>query len=169
MTGSQQAMLGERVLRIRELKGELARLKAENAALVARCAQLEAHLDLAIVAAADLRATKGLFHVVDGWNLVLGSEKAAASRRELEEKAGRLLAENPDDFVWIVYDGPRENSVLACDGRLRVTYTGGEGGQRADRFICDFLRAARLSGDVSRVRLATNDKRLAATASRLLR
>ena len=33
MTGSQQAMLGERVLRIRELKGELARLKAENAAL----------------------------------------------------------------------------------------------------------------------------------------
>lgn len=41
---------------------------------------------------------------------------------------------------------------------MRVTYTGGVGAHRADKFICDFLRMARLRGDLSLIEVRTNDK-----------
>jgi hypothetical protein len=103
--------------------------------------------------------------IVDGWNLILGAKKAASSREGLVAAAKRRLAERPDDFVWIVFDGPRANSVQ--EGRLRITYTGGEGAQRTDRFVCDFLRMANVAGCGGRVEVATNDRRFAAEAAKI--
>ena len=34
----------------------------------------------------------------------------------------------------------------------------GTGAHRADRLVCDFLRMARFSGDLSRITVRTNDK-----------
>ena len=47
--------MGSRVAHVRELKTELEKLKAENAALRKEKEELAAHLDLAILAAEDLR------------------------------------------------------------------------------------------------------------------
>ena len=141
------------------------RAKAENAALRERCALLENHLAIAAAAAADLAATRGRFFLVDGWNLVLGSQRTAKSREELFESARRHLAANPLDFIWVVLDGKDDN--CAQEGHLRVSYTGGEGPQRADRFILDFIRCARLTCGVSRIHVATHDKKLAAECRRL--
>lgn len=61
--------------------------------------------------------------------------------------------------IWIVFDGPEENSYRS--GPCRVTYTGGNGPQRADRLILDYVHAAMLLGlDVSRIVVETADKAL---------
>ena len=165
--GSQQIIMDSRVAHVRELKTEIARLRAENAALMAENAELTHHLDLAMLAAEDLRGLSpdGKLIVVDGWNMVLGAENEARNPQELIEQAKRHLWDCPHDFVWIVFDGPRENSRV--EGRLRVSYTGGTGPHRADRFICDFLRMARFRGDIARIEVRTHDKDFAKEVDRI--
>ena len=155
---AQQVILDSRLVHVRELRTEVARLKAENLALRTANDELSHHMDLALVAAEDL-------HVWDGWNLVLGADKQAETPEGLVALARRRLEENPADRIWIVFDGPRENS--SNEGRLRVSYTGGSGLHRADRFICSFLRMARFRGDVSRIEVWTNDKDFARDVKRL--
>ena len=121
-----------------------------------------------MLAAEDLRGLSpdGKLVIVDGWNLVLGAENEAKSPSELIEQAKRHLGDCPQDFVWIVFDGPRENSRV--EGRLRVSYTGGTGPHRADRFICDFIRMARFRGDISRIVVKTHDKDFSKEVNRLI-
>ena len=98
--------------------------------------------------------------------MILGSQKEARDRDDLVRQAREHIAANPSDFVWIVLDGPRQASI--ADGRIRITYTGGVGAHRADRFICDFLRMARLRGDVKRIEVRTNDKDFRKDVKRIL-
>ncbi len=165
--GSQDLILGSRVAHLRELKAELAKVKAENAALRDENAALASHFDLALVAAEDLRALppEGKLVIIDGWNLILGARKEAKNPADLIAQANAHLREHPADRVWIIFDGPRENSTN--DGKVRVSYTGGIGTQRADRFICDFLRMAKFRGDLSRIEVRTNDKDFKKTIARL--
>lgn len=157
-----------RLTHLREFRTAVARLKRENAVLRDANAQLNAHLDLAVLAARDLEtlAPEAKFLIVDGWNLVLGARRPgldrsqlfaqARDRKDLVEQAKRHLDSHPDDFVWIVLDGPR--FATKVEGRIRVTYTGGTGVHRADRFICDFLRMAAFRGDLKRIEVRTNDR-----------
>ena len=163
----QDVILGARVVHVRELKAEITRLKAENSRLNAENAELRSHFALALLAAEDLRRLPdgGRLVIVDGWNLVLAAEREASDKDDLVRQVRAHLAEHPLDFAWIVFDGSRENSTE--EGRLRISYTGGVGTQRADRMICDFLRMARLSGDVSRIDVRTHDKELLKTVDRL--
>ena len=165
---SQQIIMDSRVAHVHELKTEVARLRAENASLRAENEELSHHLDLAMLAAEDLRGLSpdGKLVIVDGWNLVLGAENEAKSPSELIKQAKRHLGDCPQDFVWIVFDGPRENSRV--EGRLRVSYTGGTGPHRADRFICDFIRMARFRGDISRIVVKTHDKDFSREVNRLI-
>ena len=175
-----QAIIDEsRLTHIRELKTAITRLKAENAALRDENAQLNAHLDFAILAARDLEtlAEGAKLVIVDGWNLILGARRfgldrsrlfaQAKDRKDLERQAKEYLVERPDDLVWLVLDGPR--FATKSEGRLRVTYTGGEGVHRADRFICDFLRMALLRGVAAgRIEVITNDKDFRNQVNRIL-
>ena len=165
--GSGRIIMDSRVAHVRELKAEVSRLRAENTALRAENEELSHHLDLAILAAEDLRELPpgGKLVVVDGWNLVLGAGSEARSPSDLVALAKRHLDGNPQDFVWLVFDGPRENSRV--EGRVRVSYTGGAGLHRADRFICDFVRMARFRGDVSKIVVQTRDKDFAREIARL--
>lgn len=165
--GSQQIMMDSRIVHVRELKSEIARLRADNTELRAENEELSHHLDLAILAAEDLRGLSqdGKLVIVDGWNFVLGSRREAKTPSDLVAMARLHLDERPQDLVWIVLDGPREN--VRVDGRVRVSYTGGTGLHRADRFICDFVRMARFRGDVSKIVVKTRDKDFAKEISRL--
>ncbi len=166
---AQDVILGSRVAHVRELKSEIARLKEECARLRDENSELLAHFDLAILACEDMQrlAPGGRLVVWDGWNLILGAGREARNPEELKEQANAYLSSHPHDIVWIVYDGEREGVVT--DGRLRVSWTGGKGPQRADRFICDFLRAARFRGGLDRIDVRTRDKALAASVARLRR
>lgn len=157
---AQDVILGTRVAHLRELKSEIAKLKADNAALRTENEELKSHFALALAAAEDLRrlATEGKLVFVDGWNLILGAGSEARDPDGLVAKAKAHLAENPRDFVWIVFDGPRFD--VRNEGRLRLSWTGGTGPQRADRFICDFLRMARFTGGLDRIEVRTRDKAL---------
>ena len=165
--GSSQIIMDSRVAHVRELKTEVSRLRAENTALRAENEELSHHLDLAILAAEDMRGLPpdGKLVIVDGWNFVLGSRWEARTPADLEALARRHLEERPQDLVCIVLDGPREN--VRIDGRVRVSYTGGTGLHRADRFICDFVRMARFRGDVSKIVVKTRDKDFAREVARL--
>lgn len=155
---AQDVILSSRVAHVRELKAELTRLKAENADLRNENAQLRGHFAMALLAAEDLRNLPegGRFIIVDGWNAILGSKKDAADPKGLISLYKKHLEGHLLDFVWIVFDGHRENS--RTEGRLRVSYTGGEGLHRADRFISDFLRMAKFSGSLNNVEVRTRDK-----------
>ena len=145
-------------MRVRELQTALTKAAAENLRLKTENEMLFAHFDLAILAASDLAALPpdGRLVIVDGWNMILGANKVAKDRAELVAQAKAHVAEHPSDFVWIVLDGPRASSSV--DGRVRVSYTGGVGAHRADKFICDFLKMARFRGDIRRVEVRTDDK-----------
>ncbi len=160
-------MIASRLHHVRELKAEVAALKADNADLKDRLATLEAHFDMALLAAEDLRALApgAKMLVVDGWNLILGAGREAASRNEMVEKTRGRLASGEYAKAWVVFDGEREN--VFCDGGVRVSYTGGEGSQRADRFICDYLRMAKYLGLAERVDVWTNDKQLRKTVAKI--
>ena len=164
---SQQIMLSSRLTHIRELKTALAQAHAERDALKAELNSLSSHFDLALLAADDLRhlPPNGRFIILDGWNLILSAEKSAASAADLIAQARAHLATHPDDFIWIVFDGNEENS--SQEDRLRISYTGGTGLHRADRFICDFVRMASFRGNSSRIEVRTHDKDFARTISRL--
>ena len=165
---AQDVILSSRVAHVRELKSEIERLKAENLELRNENTQLKGHFAMALLAAEDLRNVpeEGRFIIVDGWNAVLGATKDAENPKGLISLYKRHLEDNPSDFVWIVFDGHTENSKV--EGRLRVSYTGGGGLHRADRFICDFLRMAKFSGGLSRIDVRTRDKDFIKEVNRLL-
>lgn len=158
---AQDVILGSRVAHVRELRGEVGRLTAENAALRAECDSLKAHFDKALLAAMDLRDGEPL-EIWDGWNLILGAQKEAKDRADLIAQAkatGRR--------VWIVLDGQDEN-VHLLGANVRLSYTGGTGAHRADKFICDFIRMAKYLGLSDRITVRTNDKDFRRTVQRLL-
>jgi len=155
---AQDIMLGAQVVHLRELKAEITKLKAENVALRDELNALKAHFDEALLASVDLRDLPegGVFEIWDGWNLILGAKKEAKDRAALFDQAREHLASHPSDRVWIVLDGHDEN--VRNEDRLRISYTGGAGQHRADRFIVDFVRMAAYLGLSSKVRVRTNDK-----------
>ena len=155
---AQDMIEAARLVRVRELQTALTKAAAENLRLKTENEMLFAHFDLAVLAANDLAALPpdGRLVIVDGWNMILGANKVAKDRAELIAQAKAHVAEHPSDFVWIVLDGPRASSSI--DGRVRVSYTGGVGAHRADKFICDFLKMARFSGDLRRIEVRTDDK-----------
>lgn len=155
---AQDMIEAARLVRVRELQTALTKAAAENLRLKTENEMLFAHFDLAVLAANDLAALPpdGRLVIVDGWNMILGANKVAKDRAELIAQAKAHVAEHPSDFVWIVLDGPRASSRV--DGRVRVSYTGGVGAHRADKFICDFLKMARFRGDIRRVEVRTDDK-----------
>ena len=142
--------MSSQLTHVRELKTALTKAAAENAALHDELDSLKAHLDMALLAAMDLKDGEPL-EIWDGWNLILGAQKEAKDRADLIAQAkasGRR--------VWIVFDGHDENVRL--DGNVRVSYTGGQGEHRADKFIIDFVRAAAYLGLAGQVSVRTNDK-----------
>ena len=142
--------MGSRLARVRELQTALGKAAAENAALHNELDSLKAHFDMALLAAMDLKGGEAL-EIWDGWNLILGAQKEAKDRADLVAQA-----KASGKRVWIVLDGHDENVVL--DGRVRVSYTGGEGEHRADKFIVDFVRMAKYLGLADRVSVRTHDK-----------
>jgi hypothetical protein len=138
--------------RVRDLKAANARLAAENKRLREEMASLKAHFGLALTVTEDLKSG-GSVELWDGWNLILGAKKEAADREDLIRQAKSRAG-----GVWIVFDGRDEN--IAVDGNVRVSYTGGEGPQRADRFICDYLRMAKCLGLADAVTVRSNDRKL---------
>lgn len=173
---AQEMIEAARLTRVRELQTQLAKAAAENARLAAENAELNAHLDLALLAAEDLRALPegGRLVIVDGWNLILGARVGqdvqgyrARNPSDLIAEAKSYLAAHPLDFVWIVFDGPREDA--RAEGRMRISYTGGIGPHRADRFICDFLRMAKFRGELAHIVVETRDKDFKKTVERLRR
>ena len=155
---AQDMIEAARLVRVRELQTALTKASAENLRLKTENEMLFAHFDLAILAANDLAALPpdGRLVIVDGWNMILGANKVAKDRAELIAQAKAHVAEHSSDFVWIVLDGPRASSTV--EGRVRVSYTGGVGAHRADKFICDFLKMARFRGDIRRIEVRTDDK-----------
>ena len=146
-----QGMIFEsRMTHIRELKAELEKLRRENAVLRDENSSLKSHLDLAILAAEELGKGEAM-EIWDGWNMILDAKVEA---RNLDELVA--MAKSRGGKVWIVMDGPRENVIN--EGNVRVSYTGGTGEHRADRFIIDFVRMARYIGRADQVSVRTNDK-----------
>ena len=156
---AQDIIMGARVQHVRELKAEVEKLKAENAALRDELGALKAHFGLALLAAQDLRAGEPL-EVWDGWNLILGAQKVAKDRDDLIAQA-----KASGGRVWIVFDGHDENVIL--DGNVRVSYTGGTGEHRADKFITDFVRMAAYLGLADKLSVRTNDKDFRKAVERL--
>ena len=158
---AQDIIMGSRVAHVRELKTEIEKLKAENAALRAEHDSLKAHFDLALLAAMDLKDGEPL-EIWDGWNLILGAQKEAKDRAD-------LLAQAKDSGkrVWIVFDGHDESVKL--DGNVRISYTGGNGPHRADKFITDFVRMAAYLGLADKLTVRTNDKDFRKAVNRLLK
>lgn len=165
--GSQDIMIASRLHHVRELRAQAAALKADNVRLKDRLAALEAHFDMALLAAEDLRslAPGGKMLVVDGWNLILGAAREAVSRKEIVEKARSRVESGEYAKAWVVFDGERES--VSYTGEVRVSYTGGEGAQRADRFICDYLRMAKYLGLADSVDVWTKDKDFLKTVARI--
>ena len=157
---AQDIIMGTRLEHIRELKTAIEKLKAENAALRDERDSLKAHLDMAILAMMDLKGGEPL-EVWDGWNLILGSPKEAKDRADLLAQAKAT-----GKRVWIVLDGHDENVTL--DGNVRVSYTGGQGEHRADKFITDFVRMAAYLGLTDKLTVRTNDKDFRKAVKRLL-
>ena len=166
---AQDIILGARVAHVRELKGELEKIRQDNAALRDELSALKAHFDQALLAAEDLRNLPdgARLEIWDGWNLILGAKKEARDRDDLFAQArARVAGEKGLVRLWIVFDGHDERVVCAEEG-VRVSYTGGTGAHRADKFICDYLRMARYLGLADKVTVRTNDRDFAKTVARL--
>ncbi len=157
---TQQILIDSRLTHMRELKRENAELRKQNAMLRDELQALRTHIDFALLAIEELRAG-GKLQIWDGWNLILGAKKEAKDRDDLVAKAQKT-----GERVWIVFDGPREDSSLI--GKIRVSYTGGIGEHRADRFICDFIRMAKYMNLSQGISVRTNDKAFQKTVNRLL-
>lgn len=156
---AQDVIMGSRIAHVRELKGEIERLRADKSALQAERDALRAHFDLAVLAAMDLRNGEPM-EIWDGWNLILGAQRSARDRADLvaqAKAAGRR--------IWIVFDGHEEN--VQQEGLVRISYTGGKGEHRADRFIVDFVRMAGYLGLAGQVSVRTHDKDFLAQVRRL--
>ena len=135
-------------------------MRRENAALRDENASIKSHLDLAILAAEELGKGETI-ELWDGWNMILDAKVEAHNLEELV-----AMAKARGGKVWIVMDGSRENVIN--DGSVRVSYTGGTGEHRADRFIIDFVRMARYIGREGQVSVRTGDKDFAKTVRRLM-
>ena len=158
---AQDIIMGSRIAHVRELKTEIEKLKAENAELRAEHDSLKAHFDLALLAAIDLKDGEPL-EIWDGWNLILGARKEAKDRADLIAQA-----KASGKRVWIVFDGHDER--IAHEDKVRVSYTGGQGAHRADKFIVDFVRMAAYLGFANKVSVRTNDKDFRKAVNRLLK
>ena len=158
---AQDIIMSSQLTHVRELKTALTNAAAENAALRAELDSLKAHFDMAILAAMDLKDGEPL-EIWDGWNLILGAQREAKDRADLIAQA-----KASGKRVWIVLDGHDENVKL--DGNVRVSYTGGQGEHRADKFIIDFVRMAAYLGLADRVSVRTNDKDFRKAIGRLLK
>ena len=176
-----------RVARVRELKIELAAAKARLTQAEADRDVLVSHLHLALMVLHDFeRLSAGMnLRIIDGWNAILRFRNVSKltsediSRIKAEYLANLGIVPPPakitDDgrtttgdhlasincqsptAIWIVFDGPEENSF--CAGQYRITYTGGTGLHRADRLILDYIHAVKLLGfDTSRIIVETGDK-----------
>ena len=165
---SQATILASRFARLREMREEIARLNKENVRLRDEMESRQTHFSLAVMAGVDFAVMPrdGLFIIVDGWNVALGGKRRRTPKL-LREMALRYLAIHKNDFIWIVWDGKDEGGTQS--DRLRMSWTGGIGKQRADRFICDFIRMANWRGGAERIRLLSSDKELLASAARLLK
>ena len=156
---AQDIIRSAQLTHVRELRTALTKAAAENAALRDELDSLKAHFDMALLAAMDLKNGEPL-EIWDGWNLILGAKKEAKDRADLIAQAkasGRR--------VWIVLDGHDENVKL--DGNVRISYTGGQGEHRADKFIIDFVRMAAYLGLADKVSVRTNDKDFRKAVDRL--
>ena len=157
---AQDIITSAQLTHVRELQTALTKAAAENAALRDELDSLKAHFDMALLAAMDLKGVEPL-EIWDGWNLILGAKKEAKDRADLIAQAkasGRR--------VWIVLDGHDENVKL--DGNVRISYTGGHGEHRADKFIVDFVRMAAYLGLATGLTVRTNDKDFRKAVERLL-
>ena len=166
---SQDILIGARIAHMRELKAEIAKLREENTRLRAESESLRAHFDEALLAAEDLRSLppEGRLEIWDGWNLILGAKKEARDRDDLVLLARRTVEESGGTVrVWIVLDGSKKSSK--DEGGVRVSYTGGDGSQRADRMIVDYLRMAAWLGLAGKVSVRTNDKALLRQVGRIV-
>ena len=156
---AQDIIRSAQLTHVRELQTALTKAAVENAALRDELDSLKAHFDMALLAAMDLKNGEPL-EIWDGWNLILGAKKAAKDRADLIAQA-----KASGKRVWIVFDGHDENVKL--DGNVRISYTGGQGEHRADKFIVDFVRMAAYLGFADRVSVRTNDKDFLKTIQRL--
>ena len=161
-----------RIAHVRELKAEVARLKAELAAAQQACATWEHHFALALAAARDVDRlpSGGAMLILDGWNIVFNSKfkgegDAPLGKQRLIDAARAYAPQHPNEFVGLVFDGADANA--ACDGNFRVSYTGGEGEQRADSLVVNYLRLLRLEGRTLSVTVVTNDKTFGRKAAEL--
>ena len=185
---AQQIMQDSHLTRIRTLRDEVARLKAELAHVREERDSLRKHFALALLAAQDAERLEngGTLLIVDGWNAILGSvrlqgltprvpavtttpaDKPARSssgwRKQLVDAVQKWLDGRPKSHAWIVFDGSRANGETK--GRLRVSYTGGSGEHRADRLVCDYLRMRQYNGSKGHVIVVTNDKEFRSDAQR---
>ena len=157
---AQDIIKSAQLTRVRELQTALTKAAAENTALHNELDSLKAHFDMALLAAMDLKGGEPL-EIWDGWNLILGAKKEAKDRADLIAQAkasGRR--------VWIVLDGHDEN-VHLLGANVRVSYTGGQGEHRADKFIIDFVRMAAYLGLADKLSVRTNDKDVRKAVDRL--
>jgi len=163
-----------RVAHVRELKAEVARLKDELARERGERESLNSHFALALAAVRDAERMPpdAELLVVDGWNAVIGTHRldadaCRAGRDRLVESLRTRVADDPRLHVWAIFDGADMNAVSEADGRLRVGYTGGNGAHRADRMVCDYLRARKILGLKHPVEVVTDDKDFAKEAAAL--
>lgn len=163
---AQGAIIASKLAGVSQMRRELASIKAQNEALRAELETLKAHFALALLAAHDLDSLpqEGRFVIVDGWNAILGNGvrdnilSFSSSPSQLINMVSDMRNERPDDFFWVIFDGPCESHHE--NPRMRVSYTGGTGEQRADRLIIDFVRMAKFSDRAWRIDVITRDKRL---------
>ena len=156
---AQDIIRSAQLTHVRELQTALTKAAAENAALRDELDSLKAHFDMALLAAMDLKGDEPL-EIWDGWNLILGAKKEAKDRADLVAQA-----KASGKRVWIVLDGHDENVKL--DGNVRISYTGGQGEHRADKFIIDFVRMAAYLGLADKLSVRTNDKDFRKAVDRL--
>ena len=163
-----------RVAHVRELKAEVAKLKEELAHERGERESLDSHFALALAAVRDAERMPpdAELLVVDGWNAVIGTHRldadaCRAGRDRLVETLRARVTEEPRLHVWAVFDGADMNAASEADGRLRVGYTGGSGAHRADRMVCDYLRARKILGINNPVTVVTDDKDFAKEADAL--
>ena len=157
---AQDIIRSAQLAHVRELQTALTKAAAENTALHNELDSLKAHFDMALLAAMDLKGGEPL-EIWDGWNLILGAQKEAKDRDDLIAQA-----KASGKRVWIVLDGHDENVKL--DGNVRISYTGGQGEHRADKFIIDFVRMAVYLGLAGNLTVRTNDKDFRKAVERLL-
>ena len=157
---AQDIIKSAQLTRVRELQTALTKAAAENTALHNELDSLKAHFDMALLAAIDLKGGEPL-EIWDGWNLILGAKKEAKDRADLIAQA-----KASGKRVWIVLDGHDEN-VHLLGANVRVSYTGGQGEHRADKFIIDFVRMAAYLGLADKLSVRTNDKDFRKAVDRL--